>query len=307
MLVGGGGPHLIRKRLMPMHYRTREIWSGYLSLAPAFLALAFIVFYPMANTMYHSFTKWDGNTSRWIGLNNYKFIFTNGELWTLLRNNFIFLLSVPGILLLSLIVAVLLYEEVPGWRFFRSVYYLPTILSAVVVGLLMRTMFTQSGVVNQWLRALGLSAGNTEWLSYAPTAFMVLILCFYWQTLGQGALIFLSGLSSISHEMFESANIDGANWWQRLFHIVIPSLVPTIVYFTVTNIIYCFIGLFSLVYAVTKGGPGLETTPIDYMIYVKAFQSPDQLGYASALSIVLFVIVLLISWLQLKASERFQH
>ncbi|MBW7455232.1 carbohydrate ABC transporter permease [Paenibacillus sepulcri] len=290
-----------------MHYRTREMIAGYLSILPAFLALTVIVFYPMAGTFYHSFTKWDGAVSHWIGLRNYSFIFTNGELWTLIRNNIIFLLSIPGILLLSLIVSVLLFEEVPGWRFFRSLYYIPTILSSVVVGLLMKTMFAQSGVVNQFLHTLGLSSGKTEWLSQTPTAFMVLIFCFYWQTLGQGALIFLSGLSSISTEIFESASIDGANWWQRLFHITIPSLIPAIVYFTITNTVYCFIGLFSLVYSVTAGGPGLETTPIDYMIYIKAFQSPDQLGYASALSIVLFVIVLLVSWVQLILSNRFQE
>ncbi|MDG0811694.1 carbohydrate ABC transporter permease [Cohnella rhizosphaerae] len=289
-----------------MHFRTKESMTGYLSLLPAFAALAAIVFYPMVNTFFHSFTKWNGAESHWIGLRNYTFIFTNGELWTLLRNNAVFLLSIPGILLLSLVVSVLLFEEVRGWRFFRSLYYIPTILSSVVVGMLMKMMFAQSGVVNQLLHALGLTDGKTEWLTQVPTAFMVLIFCFYWQTLGQGALIFLSGLSAISHEIFESADLDGAGWWQRLFHITIPSLVPTIVYFTVTNAIYCFIGLFSLVYAVTQGGPGRETTPIDYMIYIKAFQTPDQLGYASALSIVLFAIALLASWVQIRLSNRYQ-
>ncbi|MFC5404184.1 carbohydrate ABC transporter permease [Cohnella soli] len=290
-----------------MHYRAKESWTGYLSLLPAYLALSAVIFYPMGNTFYHSFTKWNGASSSWIGLTNYKFIFTNGELWTLLRNNLIFLLSIPGILLLSLIVSVLLFEEVRGKRFFRSVYYLPTILSSVVVGMLMKLMFARNGVVNEWLHALGISDGNTEWLMRVPTAFAVLIFCFYWQTLGQGVLIFLSGLSSVSHEIFESASIDGANWWQRLFRITMPSLVPTIVYFTVTNAIYCFIGLFSLIYAVTKGGPGLETTPIDYMIYAKAFESADQLGYASALSMVLFAIVMIVSWVQIKLSNRYQE
>jgi ABC-type sugar transport systems, permease components len=290
-----------------MHFRTRETMTGYLSLLPAFLALGAIVFYPMINTFLHSFTKWNGAESHWIGIRNYYYIFTNGELWTLLRNNLIFLLSIPGILLLSLIVSVLLFEEVRGWRFFRSLYYIPTILSSVVVGMLMKMMFSPSGVVNEFLHAIGLTNGQTEWLAHVPTAFLVLIFCFYWQTLGQGALIFLSGLSSISHEIFESASIDGAGWWQRLLRITMPSLVPTIVYFTVTNAIYCFIGLFSLVYAVTQGGPGRETTPIDYMIYIKAFQSPDQLGYASALSIVLFVIVMLVSWAQIRLTNRFQE
>lgn len=288
-----------------MHYRIKEIGAGYLSLVPAFLALGAIVFYPMAATFYHGFTHWNGAESQWIGLKNYAHIFTNGELWTLLRNNAIFLLSIPGILLLSLVVSVLLYEEIPGWRFFRSLYYIPTILSAVVVGLLMKVIFSPSGVVNRLLHALGLTGGNIEWLTQAPTAFLVLIFCFYWQTLGQGVLLFLSGLSNVSPEIFESSSIDGASWGQRLRHITIPSLVPTIVYFTVTNAIYCFIGLFSLVYSVTMGGPGYETMPIDFMIYVKSFQSPDQLGYASALSVVICAIVLLVSWLQLRLSDRF--
>ncbi|MCC3372914.1 carbohydrate ABC transporter permease [Cohnella sp. REN36] len=289
-----------------MHYRTKEAMTGYLSLLPAFLALGAIVFYPMANTIYHSFTKWNGAEAEWIGLRNYAFIFSNGELWTMLRNNVIFLLSIPGILLLSLVVSVLLFEEVRGWRVFRSLYYIPTILSPVVVGLLMKMMFAQSGVVNRFLHAIGLTDGQTEWLSRAPTAFLVLLFCFYWQTLGQGALIFLSGLSSVPPDMYEAASIDGAGWWQRLLRITMPSLVPTIVYFTVTNAIYCFIGLFSLVYAVTQGGPGRETTPIDYMIYIKAFQSPGQLGYASALSVLLFAIVLLVSWAQIRLSNRFE-
>jgi len=288
-----------------MRYMAKERLSGLLSVTPTLIVLIIVVFYPMVNTFLHSFTKWDGDISKWIGLDNYKFIFSNGDIWKLLRNNLIFLLSVPGILLICLIVSVLLFEEVRGWRFFRSVYYIPTILSAVVVGSLMKTMFAESGAVNQLIRALGFPEWHLQWLSYTPTAFMVLIFCFYWQTMGQGTLIFLSGLSSISQEMIEASKTDGANWWKRLIHIVIPSLTPTIFYFTVTNVIYCFIGVFSLVFSVTGGGPGLETTPIDYMIYIKAFQSPGQLGYASALSIILFVIVLLISWVQLRISNRF--
>jgi multiple sugar transport system permease protein len=281
----------------------RENLTGYLSLLPAFLLMSVFFGYPILNTFYHSLTSWDGLNADWVGLENFLSIFSSGDLLLLLRNNLIMLLAVPGILLFSLVVSLLLFEEVPGWRFFRSVYYLPTILSAVVVGFLMKTMFANEGVVNAILRGLGLGGWIVDWLNYVPTAFMVLILCFYWQTLGQGTLIFLSGLSSISHEVFEAARIDGAGWGQRLFKIVMPSLVPTIFYFTVTNVIWVFIGLFGLVYSVTGGGPGYETTPIDYMIYLKAFQS-GELGYASALSVVLFFIVLTISWIQLRISDR---
>ncbi len=280
----------------------KERLTAYLSLAPAFLLMAALMWYPLVTAIYHSFTLWDGVTTTWVGLQNYIEIFTSGQLFLLLRNNLIFLISIPGILIICLVVSVLLFEEVPGWRFFRSVYYLPTILSAVVVGFLMKTLFSAEGAINEALRSVGLGALAQSWIDTAPTAFLVLILAFYWQTLGQGVLIFLSGLASVSTELIEAARIDGANWWQRLFRIIIPLLSPAISYFMVTNIIYIFIGLFALVFSVTRGGPGYETTPIDYMIYVKAFETGD-LGYASALSVILLILVSVVCWLQVKALD----
>lgn len=293
---------VVTSRFSRMTLRRKESLTAFLSLIPAFLLMAVFMWYPLATAVYHSFTQWDGLNTTWIGLQNYASIFTSGLLWMLLRNNFIFLISIPGILIISLIVSVLLFEEVPGWRFFRSVYYLPTILSAVVVGFLMQTLFSSEGAVNEALNAIGLGALAQPWINAAPTAFLVLILAFYWQTLGQGVLIFLSGLSAIPTELIEAAHIDGANWWQRLFRVIFPLLAPAISYFMVTNIIYIFIGLFALVYSITRGGPGYETTPIDYMIYVKAFEVGD-LGYASALSVILLILVLVVCWLQVKALD----
>ncbi|WP_139996600.1 MULTISPECIES: carbohydrate ABC transporter permease [Paenibacillus] len=284
----------------------QERWVGLFSLLPAFLLLAVFVGYPMFNTFFHSFTEWDGVTSTYVGWDNFKTILSNGDLPLMLRNNLIFLLSVPGILFISLTVSVLLHEEVPGWRLFRSVYYLPAILSSVVIGFLAKSMFTNKGIVNTLLENAGLGAFTTDWLNTVPTEFMILILCFYWQTLGQGTLIFLSGLSSISNELFDAAKIDGANWRQRLMYIVIPSLYPAIFYFTIVNVIYVFVGLFGLVYSITGGGPGYETTPIDYMIYIQAFRSGN-MGYASALSVFLFFIVMFITWIQLKISKRLEQ
>ena len=238
-----------------------------------------------------------------IGLQNYIDMFSTGEFWLLIRNNLIFLISIPGILLISLSVSVLLFEEVPGWRFFRSVYYLPTILSAVVVGFLMQILFTAQGAVNEILASVGLDMLTRNWLGSAPTAFIVLIAAFYWQTLGQGVLIFLAGLSVIPAEVLEAARLDGAGWWRRLLRIIFPLLAPTVAYFLVINIIYVFVGLFALVYSTTGGGPGRATTPIDYMIYIKAFQS-NELGYASALSVILLLLAVLFAWLQIRTLDK---
>lgn len=283
--------------------RRREALLAYLSLLPAFLLVAVIIWYPVTRTAYQSFTDWNGAVSTWVGWENYQRIVSNGDLWLLMRNNLIFVASVPGILLISLVVTVLLHEQVPGWRFFRSVYYLPTILSAAVVGTLMRVMFNAHGVTNNALERLGLGGLQHDWLGQVPTAFLVLIFAFYWTTLGQGVLIFLAGLAAIPGDLLDAARLDGAGWWNRLFKIIIPLLVPAIAYFVLTNVIWIFVGLFALVFTVTKGGPGYATTPFDLMIYRKAFES-GELGYASALSVILFGIVLAISAVQLRMFDR---
>ena len=283
--------------------RRREAITGLASVAPALILVAFVIWYPVAQTFQYSFTDWNGASSAWVGLDNYSDILASSDFWTPLRNNAIFLLAIPGILILSLVVAVLLFERVPGWRFFRSVYYLPTILSAAVVGMLMRTMFNSRGVVNSLLDNVGLESLSQNWLGSVQTAFVVLIFAFYWQTVGHGVLIFLAGLISIPSVVIEAAQLDGASWWRRLWQIIVPLLIPTVAYFTVVNAIWAFVGVFALVYTVTEGGPGYGTTPLDLMIYRRAFEFGD-MGYASAMSVLLFCLVLVISAIQLVVFDR---
>ena len=283
--------------------RRREALTGILSMIPAFLLVGVVIWYPVAQTFRYSFTDWDGVHATWIGLDNYVDILTSNDFWTPLRNNLIFVLAIPGILLLSMIVSVLLHEQVRGWKFFRSVYYLPTILSAAVVGMLMRIMFSGRGMVNDLLERAGLESLTQDWLGSASTAFVVLIFAFYWQTLGQGVLIFLAGLSAIPADVVEAAHLDGASWWQRLRQIIMPMMIPAIAYFAVVNAIWAFVGVFALVYTVTGGGPGYSTTPLDLMIYQRAFQFGD-MGYASAMSVLLFGLVLAISAVQLRVFDR---
>ncbi len=272
-------------------------------MLPALALIVPLTWYPLGVAVAHSFTEWNGIRATWVGLENYAKIFSDGRLWEMLRVNLVFFLSIPIILVLCMMVAVLLHEKVPGWSFFRSVYYLPTILSAVVVGFLARAMFLPDGAVNRILEGLGFGEVTISWLEIVPTAFAVLILAYWWQTLGQGSMIFLAGLSSMAPEVEEAARLDGAGWWRRLFRIVLPLQAPAVSYFLVTNVIYVFIGLFTLVYTVTKGGPGRATTPIDFAIYQAAFQNGD-LGYAAALSVILMAIVAVFAWINVVRVER---
>ena len=274
-------------------------------MLPALVLVGALMWYPLGTAVYHSFTEWNGIITRWVGGANYEQMFASGDIWEYLRTNLVFFLSIPLILVITLSVSVLLHEGTPGASLFRSVYYLPTILSAVVVGLLMRSLFAPDGVVNTALDQVGLDfLATTNWLGSTHTAFFVLITAFYWQTLGQGVLIFLAGLAAMPGEVVEAAHIDGAGWWRRLFRIVLPMQSPAIAYFLVTNTVYVFIGLFSFVYTITGGGPGRTTTPLDYKIYLSAFDT-GELGYASALSVVLLALVVPIAWFQVRNFERF--
>ena len=283
--------------------RRRQALIGIVSIVPALALVLPITWYPLGVAVYHSFTKWNGIRSEWIGFDNYVRIFSSGEIFEFLRTNLVFFLSIPIILVLCMVVAVLLHEKVPGWRLFRSVYYIPTILSVVVVGFLARAIFLPDGVVNEVLRGIGLGDFAISWLETVPTALAVLLLAYFWQTLGQGSMIFLAGLSAMPPEVSEAAKLDGAGWWRRLFSIVLPLQRPAVSYLFVTNVIYVFIGLFALVYTVTGGGPGRGTTPIDFAIYQAAFQT-GELGYAAALSVILMLIVGVIAWFNVMRLER---
>lgn len=289
-----------RKRLSS---RTRDTALGWATLTPALIVMGVLLWYPVGSTIRHSFTDWNGATAQWIGLQNYTSALFGGQFLELFRTNLVFLASIPPLLLLCLVVSVAIYDQVPGWRIFRSVYYLPTVLAATVVGLLIRIMFSPGGAVNSFLTTIGLGSLAQDWLGQTSTAFTVLILAFYWQTLGQGVLIFLAGLSTVSPELIEAAKVDGAGWWRRLFLIVLPMLLPTVTYFMLINVIYVLVDLLGLVFVSTGGGPGRSTTPVDFLIYLTAFQKGD-LGAASALAVILLTIAFSCSWFQIRILER---
>jgi ABC-type sugar transport system permease subunit len=284
----------------------KEQRLAYLVLAPMMLFVAAFTIYPLASAVTHSFTAWDGvRPARWIGLRNYARILSDPQFYGLLLNNVIIMASIPVQVFISLILTLLLFEKVPGWKFFRAVYFLPYVLSAVIIGYLFATAFAYQGPVNILLRAVGLGGLAVDWLSSGPTGMLVIVLSIIWASFGQGTVIFLAGMSTVDPAVLEAARIDGAGWWRRLFRVVLPMLGRAIEFFTVTSIIWSFTGTFAFVYSITSGGPGYETTPLDYMVYLKAFVNTggNNMGSACALAMILFVIVLVISKAQLSLSR----
>lgn len=288
--------------MTPLQKKKAKI--AYLCILPALLILLLVRALPIVTVISRSFTNWDGLYQKdFIGLKNYRLLFESGMFMNLFKNNMYLLLSVPLQIVIGLIVAVLLYEHVPGWQVFRAIYYVPQIISLVILGYLFKTMFGLEGPFNQILTNLGLSNLACDWLLNRETALPVMVFCVTWYSIGWQTIVILGGMSSIDTSVFEAARLDGANFWQRTFKIVLPMIVSVITYCVVMAVIWTFTSLFSLIYSMTDGGPGFETMTLDYFIYNKAFQRGNQLGYACAASVLLLLIVLIITAIEMRISD----
>ncbi len=276
--------------------KRRNVFS-YVALVPAALLVLGLMVVPIGATIYHSFTNWDGVTSEFIGFKNFELIFHNPIIGSVLVNSVIFLISVPLILAASLVTAVLVYEKVLGWKVFRFLFFIPMVLSPVIIGVLFSTFFLPGGAVDQVLRPIGL--GNFSWLANPWSARWVVILALVWASFGFGMVVILSAMSTVDTALYDAAAIDGASWWRRLRSITIPMISGSLQFLSVINVIYTFTSLFAFVFVITAGGPGFSTTTVDYYTYITTFEN-GQFGYGAALALLLFLIVLTLTIAQVK-------
>jgi len=284
--------------------RRREI---FLSLLPVVLILLVFRVYPIVTALAKSFTNWDGlYRSDWVGLRNYIVFVQEGTFWMILRNTLILLLNVPLQVFIGMVVALLLYEQVAGWRFYRAVVYTPQIISAVIIGFLFKTFFGFEGPFNAVLKAIGLGSLAIEWFGNSYTALAVIVFSIVWFSIGWQAIVILGGMSSIPPSVFEAAVIDGATYWQRAFLIVIPMLVRVLEFAIIASGVWTLTQLFPFLFAMTKGGPGYETSTLDYMIYLKSYGLGfgRDYGTATAVAVMLLVLVLALTVIEMKLANR---
>lgn len=285
--------------------QTREARQGWLSVLPALLLILFMCAYPMVQTVLKSFTDWNGiGEGNAVGFKNYISILSSGQFWSLLKNNLIFLLFIPFQVLIGVIVAVLINNEIPGGKLFRVIYYIPQVISAVIIGYLFKVLFSYDGAINALLKSLHLIADSIPWMERSATARLVVILCLVWVNVGWQTLLALGGLTSIDPSIYEAAKLDGAGYWTQLFRITFPLLGRTLEYSCITSVMWTFTGIFSYIYSMTGGGPGYDTTTLEYMVYLKSFSANSQYGYASALSVLLIIVVMILTIVQLRISDR---
>jgi multiple sugar transport system permease protein len=283
-----------------LRYRTarsplarREALHGYLFIAPAVLGFLLWIAGPMLFSAWLSLTEWDLlSPPVFVGLSNYQTMFQDPLFWKSLRVTAYFtLVSVPLFQALAFAVALLMNVKVRGILLFRTIYYLPSIVPVVANALLWAWVFNSDfGLLNAALRAIGLP--KVLWLQDPSWAMPALITMSLWG-IGGAMLIYLAGLQGVPQQLYEAAEIDGANYWHRFRHITIPMMSPVIFF----NLLLGLIGAlqtFTQGYIITNGGPQNSTLFYALYLYRRAF-TDFKMGYAAALAWVLFAIVLVLS------------
>ena len=235
-------------------------------------------------------TKWNGLSTHWIGPSTYIKEFSNPIFWRVMQNNALLLFSVPIAIVIPMGIAFLLNEHVFGWRFFRSVYFLPTAISWVVIGMVSLRFFAQEGLLNDLLKGIGLGFIRTDLLSSERGALAAVAITFIWSMVGTNIMIFLTGMANLEISLNEAGRLDGANNYQIFRHITLPQLKRFIQFSFVITIISAFTALFSLIFVMTGGGPGFGTTTLEFFVYQSAFAKGD-FGTGAMLGLILFVIM----------------
>ena len=273
--------------------------TGLLLTLPGFLLVALLLGIPIVQAVYYSMTSWDGLTTTWLGPSAYVDQLQNPVFWRVLQNNALLLLSVPVAIVIPLGIAAVLHERVFGWRFFRTIYFLPTAISWVVIGMVSARFFAQEGVLNHVLASVGLGSIRTDFLAGERTALLAVAVTFVWSMVGTNTIIFLTGMATLDSAVHEAARMDGAGAWRILIHITVPQLKRFIQFAFVLTMISAFTALFSLIFVMTGGGPGYGTTTLEFFVYQTAF-AKGAFGTGALLGVVLFVIMAVIGLAQLK-------
>lgn len=298
------------------HSRTSGFRAAFPFLLPSLIGFLVFSILPIIATLFISVTNWDGLSQLtlisgfgtfmkqyYVGLQNYIEIFRGAELYHVLLNTLEFVvLYIPLMLVVSLGIANILHSKIRGVGFFRVVYYIPVITSWVAGSLIWRWVLNpQYGILNSMLSAVGIQ--GPQWLQSPQWAMPAIVLASVWKDMGYFGLMLLSGLQGINHDYYEAASIDGAGKATQFFKITLPLLTPTIFFVLIISMINSF-QIFPQVMIMTPdGGPGGSTMVMVERIYTYGFKYYE-MGTASALSWILFVIIMLLTFIQIKLQKR---
>jgi raffinose/stachyose/melibiose transport system permease protein len=289
-----------------MHSKKRAR-QAYLFMLPALVFVVAIYLIPFVCTVAFSMTNWTGLgfDMEWRGLQNYVNAFLDKNFLTVLGNTFVYFIELVILqFVVSITLAAIVNGEYKGSGFFRSVFFLPTVVCTIAVGFIWNIMYDPiSGPIKIFFDAIGLhSLSSVMWLSNSATAIHSVSLVSIWQWTGWSMVIYLAGMQAISPDLYEAADIDGVGPFRKFFKITLPLLAPSIT----INLVNSTIGalkMFDLPFAITKGGPGYATETLSMLMYNYSF-SLNKMGYGAAIAMILFAIILVISGAQMKALRK---
>ena len=272
-------------------------------IAPNFIGFFLFTLIPVIFSLILAFMKWDSfGTPEFVGLKNFSKMLNDDTFWISLKNTLLYTIGVvPLTLICSLGLAILLNKKIRGMKFFRTAFFFPYVTSLVAIAVVWNMLFHPTmGPINQFLKLF--IENPPGWTSSSDWALTAIVIVSVWRGMGYYMILYLAGLQSVPKELYEAASMDGAGKWKQFLNVTVPSLRPTTFFVTIMLVINCF-KIFDLVQVMTAGGPGRATNVLVYQIYNEAFVKFN-FGYASAIAMVLFVIVLSITVIQFKWNQR---
>jgi len=281
---------------------------GYLFIAPGFLIYAVFFLWPLTQLVQLSMLKWQGVGPKvFVGLRNYREIFTDSKFWLALQHNAIWMLAailVPTVI--GLLLSILLVRApLRGRLIFRTVYFLPQVLSSVVVAVIWRWIYNPAyGALNSIFRAVGLGFLARGWLGDKTLALPALFIAWSWVHYGFCMVIFIAALQGIDETYYDAAKVDGANSLQQLWYITLPFIRRPLATVILITIIAAF-QIFDLVFIITKGGPARATLVLSVYMYDSAFRYA-KVGYGATIGVILGIIIFMLSIVFLRVKERLE-
>ena len=292
------------------YHKIRNLLGNYFFILPAFLLFFTFSLYPFFKVFQLSVTSWDGISPEtpMVGLANFKDLLTdNPTFWLSMRNAFfVTFLALIAQNFLALFLALLCDREIKGGNVYRVIFYLPPVLSGIVVGLIWNWIYDGNyGLLNHFLAFIGLGDLSRAWLSDSKTALLAVSIIHMWKGFGWGFVILLAGLQSIPRDLYEAARVDGANGWIVFKNITVPLMIPVFILVSILTILGTM-QIFDIIIATTGGGPGYHTeVPITRIVTTMIGSS--QFGYACAMGVVFGLILLAISMVQIRVSKMMRQ
>jgi ABC-type sugar transport system permease subunit len=287
----------------------RRFWniSGqpYAFLLPALIVFVFIVLSPVVMSLILSFYKFTGFDAavfkNFAGFDNFRILFNDRYFWIAFRNNIYFVLAniTLQIILAMFLALTIFFGKFKNSVLIRTIIFFPGVLAPVSISLAWRRILQQDGLLNKILHI------DFSWLSSVPLAIWVVIFVSIWQWTGYNLVIFYAGLQSIDRTILEAAEVDGANWWGKIFRIAIPSIVPTIILNIILNLIGSF-RVFDIVYVLTRGGPVHQSEVLTTLMYYYSFSAngPNKMGVGSSIAFIMFIIMIIFGFLRIRLMKK---